>query len=109
MTEQCDRTTDLRLALLPIVLAIAGCGPNPDMPMYQQSAKAATVDVQDNERVTVTRIGVFRDDIAYESRRGVYVIQDKKSGQEFIGVSGVGIVETGGHSCGKACTTEDER
>lgn len=103
------RTSENRLAFAAFVLLLAGCGPSPDMPMFQQSAKPATLAVQDNARVTVTRIGVFRDDLAYESRRGVYVIQDKTTGQEFIGVSGIGITEIGRHSCGKGCSHEDER
>ena len=88
---------------------LAGCTPEPTMPMSKSpDAIAATDDV----RVEVVRLGVFADDIAYNGRRGVYLIRDKKTGQELIGVSGVGITETSAHyqSTGKSgYMQEDER
>ena len=85
-------------------LALAACGPPPtdDMP-------AATGSTG---RVHVERIGVINDTIAYGNRRGIYVITDRKTGTEFIGVSGVGITETSAHTVhtGKTTyTTADER
>jgi len=61
-----------------------------------------------NSRVSVTRIGVFKDELAYDERRGIYVIVDSKTGKEYIGVSGIGITETGEHDTGKE-VYEDER
>lgn len=63
---------------------------------------------QDGRRITVERIGVVADSLAYGNRRGVYVIRDNKTGTEFIGVSGVGIAETGSHRSGKT-SVSDER
>lgn len=66
----------------------------------------------DTTRVDVERIGVFTDELAYQGRRGVYVIRDKATGREFIGVSGIGISEVGLHSqpVGKIISTlPDER
>lgn len=91
-----------------LTVGLAGCGPDPDMPMRQQSAAADAVRLQEQQRLQVTRIGVFRDDLAYNSRRGVYVITDAKSGKEYIGISGIGIQETGSHSSGKT-SVSDER
>lgn len=73
--------------LLPLIALVAACGPKPtdEMPAAEISA----------DRVTVERIGVVRDDIAYLNRRGIYIIKDKKTGKEYIGVSGVGISELG--------------
>ena len=79
-------------------LACVACGPTPDMPMRKQSAAAKPAEVVDNPRVEVVRIGVFEDDLAYENRRGVYLVTDKETGQSFIGISGVGITEVGSHS-----------
>ncbi len=77
---------------------LAACGPDPDMAMQTRQPLAATAaPVSEGDRVTVERIGVFRDDLAYNERRGVYVIRDKASGREFIGVSGIGITEVGSH------------
>lgn len=66
----------------------------------------------DGNRVTVTRLSKFRDNLAYDNERGVYLIRDNQTGQEFIGISGIGISELGSHTyqCGKSrCTTGDER
>lgn len=94
---------------IAIALALAGCRPDPNMPMYEQTQNAQRVPIQDNGRVSVTRIGVFSDDLAYSGRRGVYLIKDEHTGREFIGVSGVGISETGSHLAGKNLHRMDER
>lgn len=96
--------------LLAFVLILAGCdGPEPDMAMQQRSAaKPVTAPSAEQQRFTVARVGVFRDDLAYGYNRGIYVIVDTKTGQEFVGVSGIGISELGSHSSGKT-TAGDER
>ena len=62
-----------------------------------------------NGRINVSRIGTFRDGLAYESKRGIYIIKDNQTGKEYIGISGVGISETGSHRTGKSYVTTDER
>lgn len=81
---------------------IVACAPDPDTQMnIQQPSQLSNGDVQ------VTRIGVIKDNIAYGDIRGIYRIVDTKTGKEFIGVSGVGIAETGSHSTGKTSTTDE--
>ncbi|PZQ56256.1 MAG: hypothetical protein DI555_06480 [Novosphingobium pentaromativorans] len=58
-------------------------------------------------RVAVERIGVFADGLAYGERRGIYVVTDNENGREFIGISGVGIAETGSHPAGKTRMTDE--
>ena len=58
--------------------------------------------------VSVTRIGVFADDLAYDGKRGIYLIRDERTGIEYIGLSGVGISERGSHEQGKQ-QVQDER
>lgn len=111
-------------AILAAVLLTA-CSPEPTMSMYKgqpetafqrqpvtYSAPNANIPRQEititPERFTVVQVGIFRDELAYGSRRGIYVITDRKTGKEFFGVSGVGISETGSHSNGKT-STSDER
>lgn len=91
-----------------LTVGLAGCSPDPDMQMHRQSAAANAMALQENQRIQITRIGVFRDDLAYNSRRGVYAITDAKTGKEYIGISGIGIQETGSHSTGKT-SVSDER
>lgn len=68
-----------------------------------RSGKLIENDNYENKlRVEITRISVFYDDLAYDGKRGVYLIKDKDTGKEFIGVSGIGISELGSHSSGKA-------
>jgi hypothetical protein len=92
-----------KLAIAALTAALlAGCTPDPDMKMTSQSPAEAS------PRISVTRIGIFSDTLAYGERRGVYVIQDAETGKEFIGVSGIGITEVGSHSAGKS-RRQDER
>ncbi len=60
-----------------------------------------------SDRIQVTLISTVRDDLAYYDKRGVYLIKDTKTGQEYIGVSGIGISEIAKH--GKNNSIEDER
>lgn len=92
--EQIQRTLMIMAAL-----TLTACTPEPDMEMQSRQRMAASAaPVSEGGRVTVERIGVFKDDLAYNERRGVYVIRDKATGREFIGVSGIGITEVGSHN-----------
>ncbi|URG14030.1 hypothetical protein [Pectobacterium phage vB_ParM-25] len=58
--------------------------------------------------IAVVQVGIFKDELAYGNRRGVYRIKDQRTGKEYIGVSGIGISEVSNHSNGKQ-SIEDER
>lgn len=93
-----------RITFLLLFLFLTGCGPDPT-----QSLNVATGSAQfNNSTVEVTLVGVLADDLAYNNKRGIYRIVDKKTGTEFIGISGVGITEIGSHKSGKN-RIEDER
>lgn len=97
-------------AVAECVLLLAGCDQGPQ-PAHSQMALASQMSA-DADRVSVTKLSEFRDELAYNNWRGVYLIRDKQTGMEFIGISGVGISEVGSHSLqsGKVRTThEDER
>ena len=93
------------VALMISVLTLTGCAPEPTMMMSNQNTVQLQDQLQDQNRVQVTRIGVFKDELAYSARRGVYVIVDTKTGKEYIGISGVGIQEVSSHHSGKTTTT----
>lgn len=59
-------------------------------------------------RVTIKKLGTFSDTSAYSNWRSVYLVTDTETGQEFIGVSGIGIAETGSHGCGKSRCSHEE-
>ena len=81
------------------ILLLSGCNkPAPD----------TTLNTTVSVRISVMRVGVIEDDLAYRDRRGIYIITDNKTGKEFIGVSGIGISEQGNHLENKVMV-EDER
>ena len=90
------------IVALACLVALVGCAPRATVEMSE------FVPPAQESRVKVQRIGVFRDDAAYNNTRAIYVITDSKTGQEFIGISGVGIAETGSHPAGKTIS-RDER
>jgi hypothetical protein len=91
----------MKRILLGSLVLIGGCGPETTQPMREQIA--------DQGEVQVVRVGVFEDALAYSNRRGIYRIKDNKNGKEYLGISGIGVVEVGQHNCGKNCTARDER
>ena len=88
-------TTSLLCILL---LSVSGCKPAPD----------TTLNTSVGGRISVMRVGIIEDDLAYRDRRGIYIITDNKTGKEFIGVSGIGISEQGNHLENKVMV-KDER
>ena len=46
-----------------------------------------------DQRFSVDVVAVFDDPLAYKSTRAVYVLKDKETNKEYIGISGVGISE----------------
>lgn len=74
-----------------LVILVAGCGED-------AHPKTLDMEIKPDGRFEVSRAGVFDDPLAYSGKRGVYVIRDKTTGKEFVGVSGIGISETGKHT-----------
>ncbi len=87
------------LATMLLALSLTACSVDP----------TATMVVENKSDWQVTRIAVIVDDLAYDGRRGIYLVRNSVTGQEYVGVSGVGISEIGQHTCGKSCVTTDER
>lgn len=85
-----------------LVLGLVGCDMPPlppEIPLnqVQSNAPAATAPVSATNRVTITLLGTVNDGLAYSGKRGVYLIIDRRTDKEFIGVSGIGISELGSH------------
>ena len=94
-----------KLVLIAASLALfsSGCSRRE----FTEPLEEVQVSSNSQGRVVVERVGVVADPLAYNGMRGVYVIRDTKTGQEFIGVSGVGISEAGSHQSGKTQTTDE--
>lgn len=103
----------IKIGLLGLVLTLPACKElTPDQLENkkieeQQRIYADPVVAENSDRITVKRIAVIDDKIAYENRRGIYIIMDNQTGKEYIGVSGIGITESASHtrSSGKTITT----
>ena len=97
------------------VLTGCGCDKTDAACLKEQSTAQPTAYVSSSEqnapqtsRVTVSRVGVVADALAYGGARGIYIIKDTQTGREYIGVSGVGIADNGVHQVGKS-QQRDER
>ena len=62
---------------------------------------------EENKRFELAKVQEFRDFSAYNSYRGIYILKDKNTNKEYIGISGVGIAEIGSHTTGKTTTTDE--
>ncbi len=86
----------MRVALLVVVFMLTACdrGPEPAKSTMAVSSQLSS----DADRIKVTKMSEFRDTLAYDNWRGVYLIQDQQTGKEYIGISGIGISEVGSHT-----------
>lgn len=88
------------LAGLVLCCALMGCK-DTAYPSVDPSVAPAT-----DSRFDLKKIGQFHDDDAYSSFRTVYILTDRKTGAEFVGVSGIGISELTGAGGKSARTVE---
>ena len=97
------------LSLAVCLTALLACDtPKANTPMPSYINGQVTQQVPAQQRIKIEQIGSFDDYFAYNGMRGIYIISDQKTGKEFIGISGIGISETGLHLAGKA-PVSDER
>ncbi|TQN52817.1 hypothetical protein FLW98_26800 [Raoultella planticola] len=82
------------ILLFAILLSACDTGPEPAKSTMAVSSQLSA----EADRIGVTKMSEFHDELAYGNWRGVYLIQDKQTGQEYIGISGIGISEVGAHS-----------
>ncbi len=100
------RISCLALYFCLVLVLFVGCGTDPNMPMEVKDIP--TIEAAESlHRFKITRMGVFPDSIAYNGKRGVYVIKDTHTGKEWVGVSGIGISDLGSHSDGEDIHTDE--
>lgn len=100
----------MKILLLVVVCALlCSCEPSgPQPPETQLVVAKPPVELGHNDgRFSVEILNTFRDDLAYGRERGIYLIRDQKTGQEYVGVSGIGISELGSHKEGKHTYTDE--
>jgi len=86
----------MKIFILLFVFLLSGCDTGP-VPAKSTMAVSSQLSA-DADRIKVTKMSEFRDALAYDNWRGVYLIQDKQTGQEYIGISGIGISEISSHT-----------
>lgn len=92
------------------LLLLTGCDNGPKPAKYEMGVASQLSAA--SARITVTKLYEFRDERAYGNWRGVYLVRDKLTGREWVGISGIGISEAGSHSESNGKTmmqVEDER
>lgn len=82
----------MRKLILLSALFLFGCDDSPQPVKIQSSVGA------EGGRFTVLQVAKFDDSDAYNSSRTIFLITDKQTGNEYVGVSGVGISEVGVHT-----------
>ena len=88
------------------LLTLTGC----KFEKPQQNERPTILTKTEGEdRFEVVLVSQFKDDLAYYGRRGVYIVKDKETGTQYVGVSGIGISELGSHQSGKNHRVRDER
>lgn len=95
-----------KLLWLGLCVGLWGCSPAPSDTL--EAGGDAVGRTSDAGPVTIRRVAVIEDSTAYHRQRSVYIITDKETGQQWIGISGVGVSERGRHMAGKA-SIQDER
>lgn len=99
--------TIIVLSIFLIICAVVDCAVRDHRSQLQPIAMQETAPSYP-PRIEITKIEVITDRLAYDNKRGVYLIKDTKTGIEYLGVSGIGISELGDHMAGKT-TVSDER
>ena len=96
----------MRLTFILLCLLFVGCDPN----VVNKVLEPDTLGVKPSEitRYEIERVQIVYDDLAYEGRRGIYVIRDNETKREYLGVSGIGVTELGDHRVNKT-NVSDER
>lgn len=96
------------IALSGLSLVLSGCKPQPSETEIEMKKTYAESQPAESQNYIITRVGVFKDDLAYGDKRGIYEIVDNRTGKTYLGVSGIGICEVGSHKAGKT-SVADER
>jgi len=97
----------LKIMLLAVLFGLCACD--------DSSQRTQPLDlgvVTHSDRFEIKKVGKFYDDSAYQGSRCIYVLTDKQSGKEYVGISGIGISELGSHAVGNGKTVNtipDER
>lgn len=108
----------LMVAIISISILFSGCEsdePKEALPsvgerVFVPIEKEVTItkSIHQKQRFELKKIQTFKDPDAYGKVRNIYTLVDNDTGKEYIGISGIGIVEQGTHVSSKN-NVPDER
>lgn len=110
----------LQVGCLFITMLFLSCEGNREAQREQFPSVGPRVVVPEEKEVVITKVTppklrfnlekvqTFGDTDAYGNIRNIYILTDSETGKEYIGISGIGIVEMGSHQQSKS-TIKDER
>lgn len=84
------------IILIPVCIFVYGADHN--RAAIKQGMDDSKAVLSKDDRFEISRVQVFKDDLAYDNQRAIYVLKDKQTGKEFVGISGIGISELGQHT-----------
>ena len=92
-----------------ITLTFGGCNEENRYPGVDGRYPVKNEAISDNSSdFVLIKKQTFYDESAYGNVRNVYILKDKFTGKEYVGISGIGISERGNHQQGKT-SIPDER
>ena len=99
----------LSILMVSVMFVFSGCDEKKRYPGVDGRGPSQMERVTDNTSdFSLIKKQTFYDEDAYGKTRSIYIIKDKVTGKEYIGVSGIGISERGSHTFGKS-KLSDER
>lgn len=97
----------MKFLIIAMTILLTGCVEKSAAQLDKESdlrKQSESIRTQNLERVKVIELSRFLDN--ENNYRTTYLITDTKTGKEFIGVSGVGIAETGTHLVGRTIVND---
>lgn len=91
--------------LVVIAMLFLGCEPAKEV---EHKKMQLDYNTPSDGRFELEKVQSFVDGDSYSRTRSIFILTDKQTGKEYVGVSGVGISEMGSHLSGKT-TVSDER
>ena len=74
----------------------AACDSTSSPALVMEEKHRSTLPVE--ARFHIVRYAVFEDSLAYDGKRGIYLIEDRETSRTYVGLSGIGITEVGDHT-----------
>lgn len=93
--------------LLILMLILGGCDEHEYPNVSKKIEQSGDTEYPQQSRFDLEKVARFHDLSAYGCCRDIYLLTDKNTGKEYIGISGIGISELGSYGAGKSHTADE--